>query len=507
MQHDAIENALIANNGALLAEVTRNEWSAPIPLASEAQPFPPKLLPGALGEFAESLSAHTETPRELAALMCLAVTSASIAGQVEIEVREGYTEPLNLFVAAVLESGTRKTAVVTAAGQPLVDFEREEMERIAPERRKAISERKTMEARIEKLRKEIVNDANNDVSAKLSASEESLIEIPEFPRLWAQDITPEALADLTSKNGQRMAILSDEGGYFDILGGRYSRGIPNLDFVLKAHAGSPVRVDRKSGDAIFIAKPLLTIGLSPQPAVLSGLAEIPGFRGRGLLARFLYGVPSSNLGYRDHQARPTPAGTRRDYADMIRRLLKLPMRTGENGMPDAIKLTFAPFAYDSWRDFQRMVEMEMREGNRLASMKDWAGKLPGMAARTAGVLHCVTNDPVRVVQISRDTAELALALASISISHATCAFGLMGGSADVQLAKRLVRWTMERGGRVTTKRDIFSAFQGTFKRMENLEPVLRLLAEHHYIRVEELSTGGRPSALCHWNPALFGGDR
>ena len=44
--------------------------------------------------------------------------------------------------------GNRKTAVVNAARQPLVDFEREEQDRVAPQRRNAISERKTHEAQI-----------------------------------------------------------------------------------------------------------------------------------------------------------------------------------------------------------------------------------------------------------------------------------------------------------------------------------------------------------------------
>jgi hypothetical protein len=508
MRRDGItdEAADILRSGesrALL--VIRDEWSAPIPLTPEAQPFPPNLLPGALGEFAEALSSQTETPRELAALMCLAVTSASVAGRCEVQVHEGYTEPLNLFVAAALESGNRKTAVVNAARQPLVDFENEERERIAPERRNAISEQKTLEARIEKLRKALVNRPDNeDAKTQLYACEQKLIEIPELPRLWTQDITPEALASLTSKNGERLAVLSDEGGYFEILAGRYSSGKPNLDFVLQAHAGAPVRVDRKSGDPIFLQNPLLTIGLSPQPSVLSDLADIPGFRGRGLLARFLYGLPPSNLGYRNHEPKPIPTGTRRDYADLIRRLLKMRSRAGEDGRPNAIRLTFAPSAYDSWREFQRIAELEMREGNRLAALKDWAGKLPGAAARIAGVFHCATTDPVTAAEIGRDTTELALALASISISHTTCAFGLMGASTHTQTAKRLIRWAIDRREKETIKRDIFCAFQGTFKVMENLEPVLRLLEEHHYLRIEERSTGGRPSALCRWNPALFG---
>jgi putative DNA primase/helicase len=332
-----------------------------------------------------------------------------------------------------------------------------------------------------------------------------LIEIPEFPRYWTQDCTPEALAVLTSKHGERMAVLSDEGGYFDILAGRYSRGIPNLDFVLQAHAGAPVRVDRKSGDTVYLAKPLLTIGVSPQPAVLSGLSDIPGFRGRGLLARFMYGLPPSNLGYRHHEPESIPLGVRREWNLLIRRLLKLPTRRGNDGAPAAIRLTFAASAYDSWHEFQKLVEVEMREGNRLAGLKDWSGKLPGAAVRIAGIFHCAMVDPTVHSEISRDTAEAALALASILISHATCVFGLMGSNPHVDTAKRLIRWASDRGESQTTKRDTFCAFQSTFKSMDNLEPVLRLLTEYHYVRTEERSTKGRPSPTCIWNPAIFGG--
>jgi len=190
---------------------------------------------------------------------------------------------------------------------------------------------------------------------------------------------------------------------------------------------------------------------------------------------------------------------------LIRRLLKLPIRLGDDGSPTAVKLTLAPSAYESWRDFQRMVEVEMREGNGLAGLKDWAGKLPGAAARIAGIFHCATTNPTADPEIHRDTTEAALALASILISHSTCAFGLMGANVHVDTAKRLVRWAVDRGVRESTKRDIFCAFQSTFKSMENLEPVLRLLAEHHYLRIEERPTRGRPSQACRWNPAIFGG--
>src|SRR5204862_4537998 len=105
--------------------------------------------------------------------------------------------------------------------------------------------------------------------------------------------TPEALATLMADHRGLMAVFSDEGGIFDLLAGRYSKGVPNLDLWLKGHAGSSVRVDRadRTRPPIMIDRPHLTVGISPQPSVLASLGNKPGFRERGLLARFLFAVP------------------------------------------------------------------------------------------------------------------------------------------------------------------------------------------------------------------------
>ena len=70
--------------------------------------------------------------------------------------------------------------------------------------------------------------------------------IPHLPQLWTSDVTPERLGTILADNDERMAWLSSEGGIFEMLGGRYSKGIPNLDLVLKAHIGDSERVDRGS---------------------------------------------------------------------------------------------------------------------------------------------------------------------------------------------------------------------------------------------------------------------
>jgi hypothetical protein len=112
--------------------------------------------------------------------------------------------------------------------------------------------------------------------------------VPVLPRLIADDITVEAAASLLAEQNGRLAVLSAEGGIFATLAGRYSSGQPNLEVFLKGHAGDLLRVDRKGRPAEHIPQPALTLGLAVQPEVLRDIARMPGFRGRGLLARILY---------------------------------------------------------------------------------------------------------------------------------------------------------------------------------------------------------------------------
>jgi hypothetical protein len=38
--------------------------------------------------------------------------------------------------------------------------------------------------------------------------------------------------------GGRLAIISAEGGVFDIIAGRYTNNVPNMDLWLKGHSGA-----------------------------------------------------------------------------------------------------------------------------------------------------------------------------------------------------------------------------------------------------------------------------
>jgi len=526
---EAIEAALLEENRqrcspplgdtevrSIVQSVTRYEpdvvqvsagWPEIIPIGRKApDPIPAHCLPVWLGEMARAVSESTETPFEMAALIGLAVTSSCVAAKADVSPEPGYTEPVNVYSCPAMESGNRKTAIVNRMIAPLAEWERIEAARIEPERKRLLSERRTLESRIESLRKSAGRKGSDPSALKqeIHGLERELPEVPSTPRLFCDDITPERLAGVMQEQHGRIAIFSDEGGIFDILAGRYSKGIPNLDLWLKGHSVSPIRVDRqdRTRPPIIIDKPHLTVGISPQPDVLASLRDKPGFRGRGLLARFLYALPQSRLGYRALTPKAVPTDIETRYRNSIFALL------GYNPDP-MLHLHFTPEAHGEWKDLQTGLEQQFRDGGILEDLKDWGSKLPGAAARIAAIFHMAkyagfVDIPLA---IEKPTVVSAVELAVALIPHCRAVFALMDCDPEARKAERIVSWIIRQRSAFFTVRDCFRAHQTLFKRVTALTPTLLLLDQNGYVRIDrQHSSGGRPpSDVVEVNPALLGG--
>ncbi len=456
----------------------------------EPPAMPPGLLDGWLGRMAEEIAEATETPRELSALLCLAAVATAAQGRFSVRPEPGYFEPVNLWTAPAMKSGQRKTAVHRLATRPLVDWERAERRRTADERGRVESQAKTLQARIARLRAKCAAEEDTGkrdrLQEEIDALEASMPRVPVAPRLFTQDVTPEHLGTMMAEQNERMALLSDEGGIFDVLAGRYSNGIPNLDLFLQAHSGAPVRVDRGSRPAVVLDHPLLTMGLSPQPDVLKALSTKPGFRGRGLLARFLYALPKSRMGYRRLDPRAVPEHVAARYAEGLAALLRVAPRSDDASRASHphVLLLDGP-AYGAWKDHQRRVEVELREGGRFAGMTDWAGKLPGAVARMAGLTHCVRwalepGSPVDQL-INGDTMERAVRLGELLAEHALAVFDLMDGGGQVEEARRVWQHIRDDGLTEFAFSDLWHPLRGTFRTTADIEPAVEMLLDHNLV--------------------------
>jgi replicative DNA helicase len=221
------------------------------------------------------------------------------------------------------------------------------------------------------------------------AAEAANLIVPTVPRWLVDDATPEALAGLLATYG-RIALLSPEGDVFDQMAGRYNQQAgPNLGVYLKGHAGDLLKVDRRGRPPEYIQRPCLTIGLAGQPEVLQDLASRPGFRGRGLLARFLYSLPESLVGRRQAGAPPVPEAVADRYSLELQALAASLITPATD---DPTVLVLDPQAAELLLGFERDLEPRLDADNGdLAHLAGWAAKLVGATCRLAGLLHLATS--------------------------------------------------------------------------------------------------------------------
>ncbi len=481
-------------------------WDAPILFDDwETPEIRAQWLPGVIGEFAAALAQATETPEALSVMTIMGVLSAVLMQQVVISPKDHWLEPINIYTLIALPPANHKSFVLKSCLQPVLDWEKDQAQRLQSEIKRLRSERKSQEKRIDMLRVKAAKAKSQleylQLTAEVTQQEMELTEIPVAPQLFINDVTPESLANTLHEQGGRLGIFSDEGGILETLAGLYSQGSANIDVLLKGIDGGSVRVRRK--DRSFSLNPFLTIVLAVQPAVVRHLAEKKAYSGNGALERFLYVLPSSRLGYRSHTMPPVSDTLQQAYHDRLTHLLQrfvLP----ENTLPitNRTVLTLSGAAQSAWRDYQAEIEIQLRPAGQFERCQGWAGKMSGFALRLAGLLHVAEYGAMPLV-ISERTMQNALAMAQALGAHALAAFDLMGVDEATEDARFIFRWIKIVTQCTFTQSELTVACRHKSWSSERLARALRVLHERHLISQPVMQPGRfKPTKVYFIHPHL-----
>ncbi|MDZ4042546.1 MAG: YfjI family protein [Eubacteriales bacterium] len=470
-----------------------NPFPALVPFGEYTLPtFPVHALPSVLGDLVAAEAEATQTPPDLPGILVLAVSAAALAKKIEIVVRRGWREPMNLFVAVVLPPANRKSTVAMNVIRPALEYEKAQALKMAPAIADAQNRKKVMESALTRLQA-VAAKAKTEVEAEAGITEAGILakklaafEVPASPRVIADDASQERLVGLMKEQNGRIAIISAEGGIFETMSGRYSNGVANLDVYLKGYSGDTIRVDRVNRASEFVEKPALTVALAVQPDVLHGLTERPGFRGKGLLGRFLYSLPESKVGFRNTNPDPVPDAIRAGYRQTIQALFALPLNFDEEtGTVVPRLLRFEDAAARAFSDFETWLEPQLQPQAELGGLADWAGKLAGAVARIAGVLHMVErihDSEPWTIPIGADSVLNAIDIAQYLIPHARAAFLEMGAEPEISNARHVLDWILKARQRVIKKQLIWQGTKGRFQRAKELDEALEVLVERGYVR-------------------------
>ncbi len=503
-----------------------HSWPSIIPLEKPyGQPFPVEALPAPLQAYTKSLAEAYQVPADLPAMLMLASASVPLAKRVQVKATEDWIEPCNLYVAVVLPPASRKSAIFKAISAPLENHEQQKSDLYSELLGDQVQKLKILEKQLKIAEKNAIDAPPEEQTIAMAEAQrlrKELPEIPIAPRILVDDISPEKLASLLADQDGRIALMSAEGGVFDMIGGRYSSGTPNLDVYLKSHAGDTLRVDRVGRDFEQVHSPALTIGITIQPEILRGLANKPGFRGRGLLARFLFSLPPSGIGNRKTNTPPVLPGVRASYHRIIMDLFRMfdsdsPRITLENapGFPgEPFSMTTLVLDNEASRlfeSFREKTERDLAPGGGFEFLGDWAGKYPGVVARIAGILHMVKGvheqtSNIIPLRISIETMQHAIRIGEYLADHALVAFEFMGLDQNREAAAHVLSWIERKEILVFSLRDAHQDLKGRYKHRDEIASALRVLEEHGYVRGLAISdnqkVGRKASPKYEVNPEI-----
>ncbi|MCX7386567.1 MAG: DUF3987 domain-containing protein [Planctomycetales bacterium] len=467
------------------------------------------LLPGWYGDMIRAVAVSTETPIEMAALVGLGAIATATMRKYDVLIESGFRQSLNLYCVSVMEPGNRKSAVFRALMAAIDQFERELRQAAIEIIKIAESQFQTWKRRVDDLRGKAGKAKSHGDFVRMQQEIESLESqtpvVPQLPQLTCDDATPESICSLLAGNDERLTLSSAEPDLFDMMLGRYSSK-PNLGIYLKGHDGDSHKENRKSGIPVSLAAPLLTICVMAQPEAVEDAGQQKVLKGRGLLARILFVMPPSPVGYRDCVTRPVPQSVVKRYDGCMRRLLSVKVVKDEYDRPKPRLIRMSQEGHRLWKQEQLRIESDQRDGGRLSAFKDWAGKFPAAIARIAGNLHaanCVeSGQEPDAVQIPAATMETSIQFARIIESHTLRVFGAMNADKNRKTAIKIIRTIRKEQLREITKRDCMRADR-TVDSVTDVEPAIELMVRDGYlIPFDDEKKRGRPSVKYRVNPAV-----
>ena len=105
-------------------KVPHHHWETPIEFDKYNLPiFDVSIFSKEIQEMIIAVSDFNQTPVDLAAFCAVGALSTALQGKFVIEPWSGWQEPLNLYLASLLPSSSRKTPVFKAMTAPIKDYE------------------------------------------------------------------------------------------------------------------------------------------------------------------------------------------------------------------------------------------------------------------------------------------------------------------------------------------------------------------------------------------------
>ena len=521
-----------------MKKINKN-WGRTIPLRKiQVDDINAEGFPNWIKDYLHSISELTQTPLDFSVLLSLSALSTALAKKAKVEIKTGYREPLNIWVAAVSKPASRKSSAFGKIFKPIIDFEQD----LKVKDRLKINK---IEIEIDILKKQYsdliykLKNCNDEAEKDLLFNKVikiknkiSRLKKEEVTSIIVTDITPERLAKKMQNNNGRMAVISPEADPLKIIAGRYSSSsFSNSETYKKAWTGGePISDDRVSRESTYIKDPALTLAITIQNSILEKIKNKNDGElvEDGLIGRFLFGSPQSMVGHRKSGSDVPEGDTEamQKYEKGIRLLLESKPKSIINNEWQPHLLKLSKEALKIRNNFDDFVEDLLAEGKKLEELRDWGGKLVGNIIRVAALIHVANQVDFAKEDksdffsspVSAEAMKTAVELGKRLISHALKVYNVIMENPKYLLSKYVLK-KIKKGKELEAnnslpmskeKLDMASLLEickgkKKIEKPNDLKRIVKILEEHNFVKLKAKNYSGRgrkPSALIELNPAI-----
>jgi putative DNA primase/helicase len=483
----------------------------PLPSMPSVLPFDYDYLPDGLRGFVQDISERMQCPPDFAAVGVMVMMSAIIGRKVGMRPMQynDWTVIPNLWGAVVGNSGVMKSPTLSASLSPIKKLQVTAYEVF----KKAIAESQ-MQSEVAKMQETInKNKAKALLKKDQSANVKNLLqsniadEAPILKRYITNNASYEALGELLIENPNGLMIEADEIigllKQLDASGQEVARSF----YLTAADGDKPYTFDRiMRGKGLHIPALCICIIGGIQPGVLAEYvrqATNGGAGADGLLQRFALMVyPDISPNWKEVDRYPDKTAKKdvnqlAEWLDNLDPLNDIKTELDEYGNVPYMRFdNDAQLLFSEWRE---SLEIRLRSGEEHPSMVSHLSKYRKLIPSLALINHLCEDGKDAITEKS---LLRAIAYSEYLESHARRIYA-SATRPDIDAARTIInKLQKSRLSNPFTARDVYRNNWTGLDSKQKTQSAIDLLIEYNHLIVENIETGGRPTAFYHWNSGV-----
>ena len=508
---------------ALLPDGDANVWPLPQPMPDDLPPVMPfdyTLLPDSLRPWIRDICERVQCPPDYVAVSAIAAAGSLIGRKIAVrpQRKTDWFEIPNLWAVLIGRPSTMKSPAMSAALAPLhrlAAIANAEYEHAMQSHKAELFRAEVVAESAKKSAKGLIDKAIKegkdipDVSHLLNDCE--AVEAPKLRRYIVNDSSHQALGELLRQTPNGVAVVRDE-----IIGllRSFERedGAEARAFYLEGADGKNAFTFDRIGRGLNLTVPAVCLTLigATQPAKISRFLRgaVNGDENDdGLIQRFRLLVWPNDDGtpWRDVDRWPDTDAKNRAF-DVYKYLddLTADAVQAERDDHDESALPFLRFddaAHELFLEWRTEIENELRGKNLPDAIESHLAKYRKLVPCLALILHLADGG---VGSIGITAMSRALDWSDYLRSHAERAYASVTMPA-IGAAKRIAN-AIKKGdlcGAVSITEIRRKRYAGTDESAK-VRDALELLADHEWLTIQHVDTGGRPKEFCMINPRAGG---